>query len=73
MDIIHILSQPRLMKLNLLKIEDQLKLQGLKFYFKYIHRYLPVYLLHWHITPNVDIHLDDTKNLKSKNIYTART
>ena len=64
-------TEPLFKQLNLLKIEDQLKLQELKFYFKYIHRHLPVYLLNWQITPNVNIHLHDTR--KSKNIHTART
>ena len=58
-------------QLNLLKIEDQLKLQELKCYFKYIHRHLPVYLLNWQITPNVNIYLHDTR--KSKNIHTAKS
>ena len=65
------LTQPLFKQLNLLKIEDQLKLQELKFYFNYIHRHLPVYLLNWQITPNVNVHLHDTR--KSKNIHTART
>ena len=56
-------TEPLLKQLNLLKIEDQLKLQELKFYFKYIHRHLPVYLLTWQITPNVNIHLHDTRIL----------
>ena len=47
-------------QLNLLKIEDQLKLQEFKFYFKYIHINVPVYLLNWQITQNVNIHLHDT-------------
>ena len=64
-------TEPLFKQLNLLKIEDQLKLQKLKFYFKYIHRHLPVYLLNWQITPNVNIHFHDTR--KSKNIHTART
>ena len=60
-------TEPRFKQLNLLKIEDQLKLQELKFYFKYNPRNLRVYLLNWQIV-NIDLH--DTR--KSKNIH-ART
>ena len=47
-------TEPHFKQLNLLKIEDQLKLQELNFYFNYIHRHLPVYLLNWQITPDVN-------------------
>ena len=54
-------TEPLFKQLNLLKIEDQLKLQELKFYFKYIHRHLPVNLLNWQITPNVNMTLGSLK------------
>ncbi len=40
-------SEPLFKQLNVLKIADQLRLQELKFYFKYIHKNLPAYLLDW--------------------------
>ena len=38
-------SEPLFKQLNMLKIADQLRLQELQFYFKYIHKNLPAYLL----------------------------
>ena len=60
--IIHI--QNHFLKLEMLKIEDQLKLQELKFYYKYIHSNLPVYLLNWKIIPNYNIHSHNTRNVQ---------
>ena len=40
-------SEPIFKQLNMLKIADKLRLQELKFYFKYTHTNLPVYLLDW--------------------------
>ena len=40
-------SEPLFKQLNMLKIADQLRLQELQFYFKYIHINLPAYLLDW--------------------------
>ena len=47
--------EPLFLKLQILKIEDQLKLQELTFCYKYIHRNLPVYLLNWKIMPNYTV------------------
>ena len=38
-------TEPLFKNLKLLKIEDMLKLQEIQFYFKYIHKQLPSYLL----------------------------
>ena len=38
-------TEPLFKNLKLLKIEDMLKLQELKLYFKYNHKQLPSYLL----------------------------
>ena len=40
----------------MLKLEDLLKLQQLKFYFKFNEGSLPVYLQNWDITPNAHVH-----------------
>ena len=42
-------SEPPFKQLNMLKTADQLRLQELKFYFKYIHKNLPAYLLDWEL------------------------
>ena len=55
----------------MLKIADQLRLQELKFYFKYIHKNLPAYLLDWELISNVNIHFHDTRT--SSKIHTVRT
>ena len=56
---------------KLLKIEDMLTLQELKFYFKYIHKQLPSYLLNWQIIPSINIHNYNTR--AKDNIHTFRT
>ena len=63
--------EPLIKQLNMLKIADQLRLQGLTFYFKYIHKNLPAYLLDWEFISNVNIHLHDTRT--SSKIHTVRT
>ena len=55
----------------MLKIAYQLRLQELKFYFKYIHKNLPAYLLDWEFISNVNIHFHDTRT--SSKIHTVRT
>ena len=64
-------SQPLFKQLIVLKIADQLCLQELKFYFKYIHKNLPAYLLDWELISNVNIHFHDTRT--SSKIHTVRT
>ena len=63
-------SEPLFKQLNMLKIADQLRLQELKFYFKYIHKNLPAYLLDWEFISNANIHIHDTR--ASNKIHTAR-
>ena len=58
-------------KLNTLKVEDLLKLQELKFYYKYRHQNLPVYFLNWQITPNTHIHNYNTR--RTTELHTYRT
>ncbi len=43
-------TEPLFRQLNMLKLEDLLKLQQLKFYFKFNEGSLPVYLQNWDIT-----------------------
>ena len=64
-------SEPLFKQLNMLKIADQLRLQELKFYFKYILKNLPAYLLDWEIISNANIHIHDTRT--SSKIHTARS
>ena len=49
-------TEPIFKQLNMLKLEDMLKQQQLKFYFKFNERSLPVYLQNWDITPNAHVH-----------------
>ncbi len=49
-------TEPILKELKLLKVKDILKLQELKFYFKYKNRKLPYYLQSLAFSPNSDIH-----------------
>ena len=64
-------TEPLFKKLNTLKVEDLLKLQELKFYYKYRHQNLPVYLLNWQITPNTYIHNYNTR--RTTELHTYRT
>ena len=54
-------SEPLLKQLNLLKVEDILKLQQLKFYHKLINRQLPGYFTCFPITPATEIHQHSTR------------
>ena len=47
----------------MLKLEDLLKLQQLKFYFKFNEGSLSVYLQNWDITPNARVHNYNTREL----------
>ena len=53
-------TEPLYKKLSMLKVDDILKLQQLKSYYKYLHKNLPVYLQNWRIIFNYDIHNYDT-------------
>ena len=63
-------SEPLFKQLNMLKIADQLRLQELKIYFKYIHKNLPAYLLDWEFISTINIHFHDTRT--SSKIHTVR-
>ena len=63
--------EPLFKKLNTLKVEDLLKLQELKFYYKYRHQNLTVYLLNWQITPNASFHNYNTR--RTTELHTYRT
>ena len=56
-------DEPLFKQLNMLKLEDLLKLQQLKFYFKFNEGSLPVYLQNWDITPNAHVHDYNTREL----------
>ena len=49
---------------------NKLSLNKDKFYYKYIHRNLPVYLLNWEIIPNYNIDSRNTRNVT--NMHTSR-
>ena len=48
----------------MLKLEDLIKQQQLKFYFKFNEGSLPVYLENWDITPNAHVHNYNTREVK---------
>ena len=64
-------TEPLFKTLEILKIDDLLKVQELKCFYKYMNGILPVYLLNWNIIPNYNIHSHDTR--KSTNIHTSMT
>ena len=53
----------------MLKLEDLLKLQQLKFYFKFNEGSLPVYLQNLDITPNAHVHNYNTRELGCMHIF----
>ncbi len=61
-------TEPLFKKLKLLKIEDILKLNEIKFYYKLTNGKLPVYFQHQTITNNAEIDRNDTHfSLKQNN------
>ena len=54
-------TEPLFKQLNMLKLEDLLKLQQLKFYFKFNEGSLPAYLQNWDITTNAHVHNCNTR------------
>ena len=56
-------TEPLFKQLNMIKLEDLLKLQQLKFYFKFNEGSLPVYVQNWDITPNARVHNYNTREL----------
>ena len=63
-------TEPLYKKLSLLKVDDILKLQQLKFYYKYLHHDLPFYLQNWRFMLKHEVHSHDTRD-KNK-IYTYK-
>ena len=49
-------TEPLFKTVKLLKLTDLLKLRELIFYYKFIHRLLPIPLQNWHIIRNTNIH-----------------
>ena len=64
-------TDPLFKRLNLLKITDLLRLQELKFYYKFMHNQLPSYLQNWQLTPNANIHTHNTR--RQHELHTFRT
>ena len=64
-------TEPLFKQLNLLKVEDILTLQELKFYFKYNQGILPKYLQNWNFIPNSKIHNYNTRNITT--LHTFKT
>ena len=48
-------------QLSLLKVDDILKLQQLKFYYEYLHNDLPRYLQNWRFVFKYEVHGHDTR------------
>ena len=63
-------TEPLFKSLKLLKIENILKLNELKLYYKFIHVRLPVYLQHLKMDQNSSIH--NIKTRGQHNIHTTR-
>ena len=63
-------TEPLYKQLSLLKVDDILKLQQLKFYYKYLHNDLPRYLQNWRFVFKCEVHGHDTR-YKNK-IYTYK-
>ena len=55
------LTEPLFKQINMLKLEDLLQLQQLKFYFKFSEGSLPVCLQNWDITTNAHVHNYNTR------------
>ena len=64
-------TEPLFKQLNLLKVEDILTLQELKFYFKYNQGILPKYLQNWNFIPNSKIRNHNTRKITT--LHTFKT
>ena len=64
-------TEPLFKQLNVLKVEDILTLQELKFYFKYNQGILPKYLQNWNFIPNSKIHNHNTRKITT--LHTFKT
>ena len=65
-------TEPLFKQLNMLKLEDLLKPQQLKFYFKFNEGSLPVYLQNWDITPNARVHNHNKRELGSIHTFKVK-
>ena len=57
-------TEPLYKQLSLLKVDEILKLQQLKFYYKYLHNDLPRYLQNWRFVFKYEVHGHDTREIK---------
>ena len=64
-------TEPTFKSLSGLKVEDLLKIQILRCYYKLMHIQLPAYLHNWPVNKNKYVHNHITR--KHSNIYTFRT
>ena len=62
-------TEPLFKTLKLLKFTDLLKLRELNFYYKFIHKLLPIPLQNWHIIRNTNIHEHNTRRQSNLHIY----
>ena len=62
-------TEPLFKTLKLLKFTDLLKLRELHFYYKFIHKLLPIPLQNWHIIRNTNIHEHNTRRHSNLHIY----
>ena len=64
-------TEPLFKRLNLLKVDDILTLQELKFYYKYNEGALPIYLQNWKFIMNVNLHNYNTRKIRT--LHTFKT
>ena len=64
-------TEPLFKRLNLLKVDDILTLQELKFYYKYNEGALPIYLQNWKFIMNVNLHNYNTRTIRT--LHTFKT
>lgn len=65
-------TEPIFKQLKLLKVKDILKLQELKFFYKYKHEDLPHYLLNLPITTNTEVHNYNTRQQDHIHLSTVK-
>ena len=65
-------TEPLFKQLNMLKLDDLLKLQELKFYFKFNEGSLLVYLQNWDITTNAHVHNYNTRGFAYIHIFKVK-
>ena len=62
-------TEPLFKTIKLLKFSDLLKLRELNFYYKFIHKLLPIPLQNWQIIRNTNIHEHNTRRQTNLHIY----